>query len=206
MHAENEPFGGFDIFMFGDFRQLPSVGARAMYSRNIKDTSMLRRVFTSTHEKLVEGLNAYYEINQVISLTENMRQRVKVEKGQTRRQARRKARRARNFRRHLDRMGNGTCSGERTDVDKVSGYSDVKWWSKAMLEKEADIEKWMDDDRVVTLVHTNQEALNISAEYAVRKFKDEAAVVWQWPAHNADQRAACADGDVMLCQTTTLAR
>ena len=35
------------------------------------------------------------------------------------------------------------------------------------------------------LVHTNEEALKISAEYAVRKTRDPKVTLWQWPAHNA---------------------
>ena len=47
----------------------------------------------------------------------------------------------------------------------------------------------MNDDRVITLVHTNQEALNISAEYALQHERNSGATLWQWRADNADAEA-----------------
>ena len=184
MYKKDVPFGGFDIFLFGDFRQLPPLSARAMYSRNFKSIKTLRKVWKTTRRMLRKGLEAYYEINQVITLRVNERQRVRRKPGQTDWQARKDAIRARNFRRHLDRMGNGDCSGKRNVFDEKTHMSDFKWWRQAMLTDEEAVEKWLDDDRVVTLVHTNQEALNISAEYAVRQCAAKNMHLWQWSANN----------------------
>ena len=184
MYKKDLPFGGFDIFLFGDFRQLPPVGARAMYSRNIKSTKTLRRVWKSTRRMLRKGLRAYYDINQVITLRVNMRQRVKRKPGQSERQAKKDAIRARNFRRHLNRMGDGECSGKSGIIDEITHMSDVEWWKKAMLRDDEAVDRWLDDNRVVTLVHTNQEALNISAKYAVRQCDTKDMHLWQWPAKN----------------------
>ncbi len=187
MERHNVPYGGFDIFMFGDFRQLPPVGARPMYATNMKlDES--QRVWETTREKIKQGLQVYYNIDQVLTLRINERQKVKSKKDETpeeKKKRMKRARQARRFRRHLDQLGNGTCSGNRRDINPYTKYSDTKWWRKVMLTDEEEINRWMDDDRVVTLVHTNEEALKISAEYAVRKTRDPKVTLWQWPAHNA---------------------
>ncbi len=187
MERHDIPFGGFDIFLFGDFRQLPPVGARAMYASG-KDIDKAQHIWDSTRAKIKEGLAAYYTIDQVLTLRINERQKVKSEEDETPEQVtkrKQRQRRAHQFRRHLDRLGNGTCSGDRTDIDPFTGYSDTKWWRKNMLTKEKDITAWTKDDRVVTLVHTNQEALNISARYAIQKTDaDSDKKLWQWPAEN----------------------
>ena len=84
-------------------------------------------------------------------------------------------------------MGNGTCSGRKGDIDRLTKLTDFEWWSEAMLQTQDEIDKWENDDRVVTLVHTNEEALNISAEYAIRQCTDKGLHLCQWNARNADR-------------------
>lgn len=75
----------------------------------------------------------------------------------------------------------GTCSSDPNDVDPVSGYSDLKWWKKRR-HREKKIKKWMNHDDAVTLVLTNQEALNLSANYAIRRSGELKETLWQWRA------------------------
>ncbi len=109
MHDRDEPFGGFDIFLCGDFRQLPPVKARAMYRSTARRRLASLKLSAQVKEMLRKGRAAYRTINRVITLKKNMRQR-DVNDGTTdaSKLARRHKRNAAH-RRHLERMGNGAC-------------------------------------------------------------------------------------------------
>lgn len=66
-HPRNLPFGGFDIYLFGDFKQLPPVLARPMY-RDIRNIDKVDAKNKRTIELIKHGFEAYRDIRDDTSL------------------------------------------------------------------------------------------------------------------------------------------
>ena len=63
----NVPFGGFDIFMFGDFRQLQPVGSTNPMYASIKNLGKAKKMSRAERDKLRQGRDAYKSFKHVIS-------------------------------------------------------------------------------------------------------------------------------------------
>ena len=77
------------------------------------------------------------------------------------------------------------CSSSTTNKDKTTGRTDQEWWKKRRAtEANRETQEWIQHDDTITLVNTNPEALNIGANYAVKRAKKLGAILWQWAAKN----------------------
>ena len=164
---QNLPFGGFDIYIFGDFRQLPPVGSRGMYMQ-VDDLSKVKAWHKTTHAMCRGGHKAYRTIDDVFTLPESIRQKDPK------------------FTAHLDRMGEGLCNSSQFDRKCIkTGQTDRQYWAPLLInETDEDGMKWLGDDDTVILVHENTEALRISAEYAIGESAKRNTTLWQLEALN----------------------
>jgi len=182
-HPCNMPFGGFDVFMFGDFKQLPPVGARPMYaSVGERDMSKVKPTYRTTIEMTKAGHKAYRSINRVITLPESIRQKKKDDDQEDD-----------HLEEHLDRIGLGECHSQlhRQPCAKTK-LTDRQYWKDNLVNEFTPTDKdrkWIEDPKTITLVHTNAEALLISAEYAVRQSEEKDIHLWQWKATNTTAKA-----------------
>ena len=73
-----------------------------------------------------------------------------------------------------------------TRKDKTTGCTDQSWWKRRRAtEANSKTQEWIQHDDTITLVNTNPEALNIGANYAIKRAKELGAILWQWAAKNA---------------------
>ena len=76
--------------------------------------------------------------------------------------------------------------------------SDNDWWRQIRrAEANAKAQKFINDNKTITLVNTNAEALNIAAEYAVKRSEELDTILWQWPAKNTIYRHRCFTNDTV---------
>ena len=73
MGRPDEPFGGINIILCGDFAQLPPVKAKALYSHEV-GSYLLKKPSTKQQECVI-GKALWHQFTTVVILQENMRQR-----------------------------------------------------------------------------------------------------------------------------------
>jgi hypothetical protein len=175
-HPRNLPFGGFDIFLFGDFKQLPPVGSRPMYAPvREHDLSKIKATHVTTIQMSEKGHDAYMDINKVITLPDSIRQDDA------------------DMEAHLDQIGIGDCHSHMYHKPcEKTGLTDRMYWKTQLINEFTPTDaarEWMEHPDTITLVHENAEALLISAEYAVRQTEKRGIPLWQWHAINTTSKA-----------------
>ena len=124
MYQQDVPFGGFDVFMFGDFRQLQPVGASPMYAstKNLRHSTKMSK---QTKEVMKQGKKAYRSFKQIITLKSNKRQKFERRPDETDTQAARREKKAEAFRIHLDRMGDGILARANTYISVYKSMTET---------------------------------------------------------------------------------
>ena len=152
-------FGGYHIFFFGDFRQLPPVVGRPLY-----DESPIKPD-TPWANMIIKGNELYKNLTDVLELTKNYRIDCTTETKTIK------------FTHEMHKIGNGTCSGK-----------DITYWQHYMDHVDPVRTKdFKNDQKTTFLFPTNKQAATVNSDHVNSTIKSKP--LFQWPAINTTERA-----------------